>query len=99
MICVCESKKRETEGTCSTSSDLQRSLFHLSAFNTLPQVGNHFNYSEAIDLLKELTYSNLQQSYNSLLLQHVRSGSSVAHGIAFGTDEMIFCGGARRIVL
>lgn len=50
---------------------------------------SHFNYSEAIDLLNELTYSNLRQSHNSLLPYNVRNGSSATQSIASGTDERI----------
>lgn len=81
---------------CSTAFHLQSSLFHFSVFNMLPQrqMANHFNYSEAIDLLNKLTYSNLLQSHNSSLLYNVRNRSSVlwVQAITFGTDEKTFCG-------
>ena len=78
--CVCETERRRDiylDSGCSSLFDLQSSLFRLSVFNTLPQhwTANHFNYSEGIDLLNELTYSNLPQSH-SLLPYDVRGGSS-----------------------
>lgn len=82
-------KKERSSSGCSTSCDLQSSLFHFSVFNMLPQMTSHFNYSEAIDLLNKLTYSNLRQSHNSLLPYNVRSGSSVTQNIASGSDERI----------
>lgn len=47
------------------------------------RMANHFNYSEAIDLLNELTYSSGPQSHNSMLPCNVRSGSSAAHWFSF----------------
>ena len=79
-VCVCETERRRDiylDSGCSSLFDLQSSLFRLSVFNTLPQhrTANHFNYSEGIDLLNELTYSNLPQSH-SLLPYDVKGGSS-----------------------
>lgn len=87
MVCVCVFVCIDISGGgCGTSFDPQGSLFYLLLFNVLPQTANYFNYSEAIDLSNELTYSNLQQSHSSLLAHNVRIGTSAVLFSASAVD-------------
>lgn len=70
FVCVFTENHRRFP-VCSTATDPQRSLFHLLVLSIDLQhwMAALFNYSEAIDLLNELTYSS------GPVLHNFRSGS------------------------